>query len=360
LKNQVINNQKKNQTMKKIFYVIILIASAMNINAQKETFDVISYTQPAGWQKTGNEGGVQMSVTDKKTNGYALAIITKATASTASANENFSNYWERLVKSTVQVKDKPIMQEPSTENGWEIISGGANYTDGANTGMATLLSASGGGQTVSVVLMTNTKKYQDELLSFLNSLELAKAPSNTIGNETTGTTNNSAGSSIAGLWTDYHPENNGYSNGLPQLTGGYIRSEYLLNPDGTYIYRVKNWLVYGAKYILFIYETGTYSVSGNSIIFSPKRGRGGWWNKTKRTSEWGSFVKASDYKPEKKSYPFEIKDYSGPTLVLKTGNKNGVDEYRYTKKDNSNESLIDNPPGFNINTENGEKKQAGN
>lgn len=54
-------------------------------------FYVISFTVPKGWQQQKNSGGVQLSVSDKKNGGYAIAVITKATASAASAHENFRN-----------------------------------------------------------------------------------------------------------------------------------------------------------------------------------------------------------------------------------------------------------------------------
>ena len=37
--------------------------------AQKQSFDVVSYSTPKGWQQQQNEGGVQLSVADKKTGG---------------------------------------------------------------------------------------------------------------------------------------------------------------------------------------------------------------------------------------------------------------------------------------------------
>ncbi|QIL37933.1 hypothetical protein G7074_00710 [Pedobacter sp. HDW13] len=63
--------------------------------------------------------------------------MSKATAST---HEDFAACWNKLLKSTVQVNTELSMGMPTKENGWDVISGGANYTDGANTGMATLYS----------------------------------------------------------------------------------------------------------------------------------------------------------------------------------------------------------------------------
>ncbi len=173
-----------------LLYLITMITGTSF--AQKQTFDIVSYSAPAGWQQQQNEGGVQLSVSDKNTGGYFIAIITKSISSTSSANENFNTNWESLVKTAVQVNGEPTMQEPAKDNGWDIVSGGANYSDGDNTGMATLLTATGGGQTVSVVIMLNSKQYEEDMTAFLNSLELSKAPTGTAKNTNASTSTNTS------------------------------------------------------------------------------------------------------------------------------------------------------------------------
>lgn len=335
----------------------------MSIFAQKQTFDVVSYSAPKGWQQQQNEGGVQLSVADKKTGDYALVIITKATASEAGANENFNTDWTRLVKATVQVNAEPVMQDPTTENGWDIVSGNANYTDGSNKGLATLLTATGGGQMVSVVMMTNTQQYQKELLSFVNSLDLVKATPAATGNKTSAGTNKGKGSSVAGLWTNYVLETTGYSiNGMPQYTAGYLRKEYHFYPDGTYLFRNKQWLV-KAPYIVFQYETGTYTVSGNQLTLTPGKGKGGFWKKTNSSKEWGSLIKYSESKLETTTYTFQIiiDPTYGNSIVLKSTKPTVRDggqfnapgdpyEFRYSFREL--ESSIDNPSGLKPEVEN--------
>ncbi len=337
----------------KIFLLFnMIVAISFTSFAQNQTFDVVSYTLPKGWQELKNEAGIQLSITDKKDASYAIVVITKAAASAASATENFNNDWLKLVKGAVQVNAEPIMQQPTNENGWEIISGGANYTDAANTGMATLLTATGSGQTASVVLMTNTKQYQNELLAFIQSLKLSQALKTSANKQVI--TNNTGGSSIVGLWCDNHLEVSGYFNGFPQYTAGYFRREYLFKEDGTYTFRLKNWSTL-LKEILFASESGTYTVYGNQITINPNKGRGEWWSKkNNNTKLWGNKLNASDYKLEKANYTFEIKYYSGTDnygLILNpkknterdgTYNQNG---FSYTRS-RTGESIIDNPPGF--------------
>lgn len=340
-----------------LFHSILLISFVSH--AQKETFDVVSYTMPNGWQKQQVEGGVQLFITDSKTGGYAIAIVTKAMASTGSADNDFSSQWKSLLVNTVSSITKPVMLEPVNDNGWEIHSGNGNYMDGNVKGLATLMTATGNNQTTAVVLMTNTQQYQNDLLAFINSLELAKIASSTTTTNNPPAANKVNKSSITGLWIYYNTESSGYVNGSPQLTGGYMRREYLFNANGTYTFRAKDWMVY-AKDILFVYETGTYSVNGNQLTLTPKTGKGEWWSKVpNNTKAWGKLVRAStDYKLEKTTYTFDFASYigsDGTVLLLRStkptqrdgsnGDKSDVQEFRYTSRDINN-SLIDNPPGF--------------
>ncbi|RYD80009.1 MAG: hypothetical protein EOP53_08755 [Sphingobacteriales bacterium] len=252
------------------------------------------------------------------------------------------------------------MQEPAKDKGWDIISGSANYTDGEQKGLATLLTATGGGQMASVVLMTNSSQYQNELLGFINSLQLSKPSLN----ETTNinpATNNSSINSIVGLWVDYTIETSGYSNGFPTPSGGYFRKEYAFNSDGTYLFRMKNWAVF-VKEIQYVYESGHWKLNGNKLTITPKQGKGGWWHKAKsnRTHEWGSMAKSGNWKLESVTYTVDLNYYIGGDGKKITLQSNAPTEREGIKDNNrivlnargSGESLIDNPPGFSTGVEN--------
>ena len=345
------------QLLKKIFVFHSVLLMSLNACTQKQSFDVLSYTSPKGWQKQQNEGGVQLSVTDNKTGAYAIALITKATASDAGAADNFKADWDKLVKASVQVNDAPDMQEPITEKGWDIISGTANYTDNAQKGLATLLTATGGGQMVSVVLMTNTQQYENDLLAFINSLELSDAQKNTNNSTNTNTTTTAAtdNSSIVGLWVRYTIETSGYSNGFPQPSGGYFRKEYAFYDDGTYLFRMKNWAVF-VKEIEFVYETGNWKLNGNKLTLTPRQGKGGWWSKaaSNRTSEWGRLARSGSWKLEPVTYTVDLHYFSGSNetqLILtapsQTARDGEQDNNTFTFAPRAlDKSLIDNPPGF--------------
>lgn len=352
--------------MKNIFLLSLLVVSSCTSFAQKQTFDVVSFALPKGWQQQQGDAGIQLSTTDKKTGAYAIVVITKSMVSNATASENFNNDWLKLVKGSVQLNSEPAMQKPTKENGWDIISGNANYTDGNNTGLATLLTATGTNQAVSVVLMTNTKQYQNELSAFITSLKLSKAQQNSGNTSSASATTGETGKSpLVGLWKDNLLETSGFISGMAQYTAGYFRKEYTFNGNGTYTFMHKTWSVY-QKSIYFAYETGTYTVNGNKLIITPKAGKSEEWSKGAdgRTGSWGKLIKSDNRKLAKTTYTFGIKYYSGsqttalelyhnePTEREMQQKGNEVDGGRRSSYslDPKSTPLITPPPGLKINT----------
>lgn len=346
------------QAAKTLLNLVLFIAIQVTVAAQKQNVDRVSFSIPDGWQQNQQPGGTQLSISDGKTGTYAIAIITRTVSSTATAMDNFRNDWTKLVTGSVQTSGEAAMQQPTTEKGWQIISGTANYTDGSTRGVATLLTATGSGETASVVIMTNTQQYQDAILSFLNSLELSEHVENSDQSSGNIAVTPQTKAAVPGLWVSYKTESNGMYNGFPVVTGGYFRREYQLNNDGTYRYRAKDWSTL-QKEILYITETGTWKIEGNQLTITPKQGKGQWWSKaaSNRTSEWGKLVRAADYKLETQTYTFEIRYFSGshdtvlilqnPKATERDGSSNSegqVNEWMYSLRD-SDKSLIDTPPG---------------
>jgi hypothetical protein len=158
--------------MKKIKTLFAFMVITISCFAQKQVFDVLNYAIPKGWDKTEMPNGIQLSAKNDGKGNYATAVILRSAATSAPSQENFNNSWEQLVKGTVSVSEEPTMQDPATEKGWDIVLGQAGYTDGANKGSVTLITATGNGKMTNVVIMTNTDKYQNQILDFIKSLDL--------------------------------------------------------------------------------------------------------------------------------------------------------------------------------------------
>jgi hypothetical protein len=328
--------------------LFILLFFHITVFAQKETYDIVRYTPLKNWKKEINTTFTSYSRIDGGS--WSQIAIYKSTASKGNIEEDSQSEWNNIVLSA-----RPVQQEEKTKaesaEGWSVMSrSGVWQHNGVNVA-SILTTYSNGKVCLSILCNATAQPYLKDFQKLISSVKL-DATTNTA------TVNNSASSSIIGLWTKSITETDGYLNGLPMTRGGYMRKEYLFHADGTYEYRAKNWST-TIKHILFIRETGTYSVNGNQLTITPRQGKGEWWSKANndRTEGWGSFQEKAPYPLEKAAYTFEIRYLSGMGenyLILiseketardgKQSNRTNVPhEFNYSRTD-TNKSLIDNPP----------------
>ena len=148
---------------------------SVNISAQKpETFDIISFKTPKGWQKEAGKNAVQLGVDDSATGGLCLITMFKPLPGSSDSKVNFESAWESIVKETVKVSGEPQMQSPMSENGWTAESGLAQYESDGRKGVVLLVTISGQDKMVNILILTNTDKFQPEIGAFLESVDLPK------------------------------------------------------------------------------------------------------------------------------------------------------------------------------------------
>lgn len=340
-----------------ILFLLIILSTGFTF-AQKETFDLVSYTPVKGWKKEQTDKSISFSNIEQQKNTFCVISIYKSLEGGADSKNNFDNSWQKIVQEPLGAGN-PKMEAPGNENGWNLQTGSAKFSKDGLEGIAILVTASSGNKMMNLLVLLNSDKYMPQVNGFISSIEL-KQTDKSVNDGVSQTFASKSNSSVTGLWTNYILETTGYSiNGMPQYTAGYLRKEYNFYPDGTYLFRNKQWLT-KANNIVFIYEKGTYSVNGNQITITPKNGKSGFWTKTSSSKEWGKLVKYSDYKLEKTTYNFEIIEDPtyGNSIVLKPGKPtlrdggqfnaaNDPYEFRYSYR--TLETSIDNPPGFRIN-----------
>jgi hypothetical protein len=64
--------------MKKIILLCFFCLSATILFAQKETFDLVTYTSPKAWKKQLAESAIQFSIEDATKGTYCLITLYKA------------------------------------------------------------------------------------------------------------------------------------------------------------------------------------------------------------------------------------------------------------------------------------------
>jgi len=167
--------------MKKLMLLCLLTVFAKNTFAQKQTFDLTTFTPPTGWDKKEGKDAVQISKHDEKSDSHCLITLYKSTPCIADSKENFDKAWTSLVKETITVSAAPEMQPAATENGWEIQSGHAPYESEGTGGVAMLVTASGAEKMVNMIILTNTDVYEKEMTAFIESISLKKLETLPVG-----------------------------------------------------------------------------------------------------------------------------------------------------------------------------------
>lgn len=343
---------------------MLVVILQLNLSAQKRTFDIVSYTAPAGWKEEVTDSYIAYSKTSAPAWGQ-LAIY-QSIASKGDVESDMKSEWETVVLSLHTIKNDE--QAPARKiNEWTMVSRRGAWTfNGAD--VTTILAVFSNGKTcVSILCNATAESYLNDFIQMLQTVELPRQAASETKTDHMPGVDSVHVPSIIGLWGSYNNETSGYINGMAMFTGGYYRREYVFYEDGTYLYKAKNWSVL-LKEILFVYETGSYKISGDQLTLTPANGKGGWWSKAAsgRTTGWGSRQRAGVINLEKVTYSFEVKYLSGMQrsyLYLRykkpterdgtySNQANVLQEFSYGRRTNEEGSLVDTPPGVKTGFEN--------
>jgi len=287
---------------------VFLALSVANLFAQKrETFDLATYTVPAGWQKNSNNTGVvSYSVTNNQKGTYCQIGIYASTTSKGNVQADFESEWQELIVKAYKPSTKPELTPAVSEDGWDVLSGAAPFEFSGAQAAAMLLTATSNGRCMSIVVLTNTSDYQDVIQKFLESVDLKKveAPSQPVNTNT----NTSDNGSIVGIWTMTSSGQSSWrvNNGVMD----YIIRQYTLNDNGTYTFVSKAFDPLMDKIILGR-ENGTFQISGNKITITPQKSALEAWSKKNGTDKWGSLLNTQNVALEKVTYQFTKHYFSG-------------------------------------------------
>jgi len=179
--------------MKQLLIVIIclLFFSISSLAQTLESFDIATFQAPESWHRQASQNSMQISTEDKTNGTYCLITLFKSIPGTNNSKENFDAAWETVVKGTVNVSTAPQMASPAKENEWEVQSGVAAFEKNKEKGIAMLVTISGFGKMVNVMILTNTQAYEQNISAFLDSVSLKKP----LGETATSTARNASAAS---------------------------------------------------------------------------------------------------------------------------------------------------------------------
>jgi len=318
--------------MKNTALLLFLFFAYSSFAQKKETFDLTTYTPPAGWTKSGDNNNVNnvisYTIISNQTRTYCQIGIYASTNSKGSLKADFESEWQGLIMKTYKPAKQPEGISKTLDNDWSAQVGASPFEfDGAQS-VATLVTMSGHGRCISIVILTNTKDYQPLIDTFLESIVLKKSdvpasPVTALLPPAPVTDNNL--SSITGTWVASASDQSSFrvKNGVMST----IWRQYTFIDNSTYTFITKTFDPLMDK-LMLIKENGTYQVSGNNLTVIPQKSVIEAWSKKDNTDKWGSFLTTQNRALEKVTYQFTKHYFSGVqewSLVLQSEKENQRD-----------------------------------
>ncbi len=139
-------------------------------NGQKEIYDILSFTAPAGYVRQQGKEGIQFTRTiDNKTK-YCTITVYISRASTENVNQEFIDEWTVLIKNVKNVEIPNETQTAPPEDGWNVVNGLSAVTSDNGNYVISLLSIIGHKRVTSILIETNSDSFNPDLEKFLESI----------------------------------------------------------------------------------------------------------------------------------------------------------------------------------------------
>lgn len=159
--------------MKHIVSFSFVLFAFSSFAQQKETFDLATYTIPARWKQVNKTANViTYAITNEQKGTYCQIGIYRSTTSKGSLQSDFESEWQELIVKTYKPSAKPTLVPAESENGWDAKGGAAAFDFNGAQSVAMLVTMSGYGRCLSIVILTNTEDYQSQIENFLESVDL--------------------------------------------------------------------------------------------------------------------------------------------------------------------------------------------
>jgi len=289
-----------------LFLIVCVLSVSANSFAQAtETFDVATFRSPAGWAKRTSEASFQISTEDKAKGTYCLINLFKSVPANGDAKKNFDSAWQTVVKSVVNPTAAPQMLPSNNKEDWQAEGGFAPFEKDGEKGAAVLLTLSGYGRMVNILVLTNTTDHEPTITAFLESVSVKKlepakpqqATENTGGSQSTLTLNH---------WKQSQNRKDPMGN-----YAGYSKNTYKFESNGVYTFSRVDFQNYAPKYYLED-EVGTYRITGDKITLTPRKST----FSSHRIKKEDPPLKSGNLPLAALQYSFEVVDVNGVMTLL--------------------------------------------
>lgn len=275
--------------MKKLLIITIIAFNAISAFAQTQTFDIMTFTPPKGWQTVPDKEAKVFAKIDKATSSMGIMSLYPSIDSTGNAEKDFKIAWDIFVKKPYGASDKPET-ETSRTKGFAMISGGETIKFEGIQSLAILTVLSGNGRLIILLTISNEKTYLYESTKIIEgmSFDLTKATIKPVQSNTTLGDGEKFDLWMTTSWGAYKPLSREYS-----LTEAKVEW-FIVYPNGDYYPHLP--------------DEGFLNFSRANLMSNPEKAKS--WGKLTFTGNKGRFKSIYD--------EIEVVKLS-PTQMEKTG-----------------------------------------
>ncbi len=155
--------------MRSIFLTLFLSA-ALLAQSQKQQFDALSFTPPAGWTKDQKENLITYTRVDQQKNTWCKIAVIKSTVGKGSIDNDFQSEWKDLAVTPYQVSGSPSVKALAKVSGWNVKEGSGSFSFDGKPTRLTLRTFSAGDRCASILVLTNSESYRKAIDDFLASV----------------------------------------------------------------------------------------------------------------------------------------------------------------------------------------------
>lgn len=150
--------------------LVLVVAVVASSAGAKEAFDIARFVPPAGWQRNASPGLLGFQAPPGQ--GSGQIFLFPSAPSRGSPEANFRAAWARLVAAPLAGLAPGAVRSEATPEGWTAVVGAAPYTKMGGSWRAVLLTATGHGRAMSVVVHLLGTAHDAEVDAFFRDLDL--------------------------------------------------------------------------------------------------------------------------------------------------------------------------------------------
>ena len=291
--------------LKFLLPAFLLIVSAA-YSQKVDTFDIVTFIPPVGWEVKKSEGSVAYTTANEKSGVYCVITLIRSLPSQGSSNADFELVWKTVVSDQFKTTNKPQRGQTGLKQGWIGETGVAPFELGDLKGAAMLTTLTGNGKVVGILALTNSDVHANDIGTFVDGITLPQAAA-----EKAVLTVPAADSArLIGKWNRTSSAFPAYADPVAWGTAGYTKSRYEFKADGTYLYTERSFRSMYQN-IIIVKETGKYSVSGNSLTVTPTKSAISTYVKAGGVDALGGLVKSQNRNLETVTYTFDFHFFEG-------------------------------------------------